>query len=82
MVEYVRGYGLAPGGCFGQRVGLLILGAVHVLQGEAFELSLEAVDSCEVLHKCGVLRCVIFLNLADNYLGVCSDYAGSNAKCP
>jgi hypothetical protein len=82
MVEYVGGHGLASGCCLGQCVGLLILGSVHVLQGEAFELSLETTDSREILHKCGVLCCVIFLNLVGNYFGVCSDYAGSDAKCP
>jgi hypothetical protein len=82
MVEYVGGQGLASGGCLGQCVGLLVLGSVHVLQGKAFELSLETADSREVLHKCGVLCCVIFPDLADNYFGVCSDYAGSDTKCP
>jgi hypothetical protein len=55
---------------------------VHVLQGEPFELSLETMDSREILHKCGVLRCVIFLDLAGDYLGVCSDDTGSDTKCP
>jgi hypothetical protein len=82
MVEHVRGQGLASGGCLGQCVGLLILGSVHVLQGKALELSLEAADSREILHKCGVLCCVIFLNLVGNHFGVCSDYAGGDTKCP
>jgi hypothetical protein len=82
MVEYVGGQGLASGGCLGQCVGLLILGSVHVLQGEAFKLPLETADSREILHKCGVLRCVIFLDLAGDYLGVCFDDAGSDTKCP
>jgi hypothetical protein len=82
MVEYVGGQGLASGGCLGQCVDLLILGSVHMLQGETFELPLETADSREVLHKCGVLQCVVFLNLADDYLGVCSDDAGSDTKCP
>jgi hypothetical protein len=59
MVEYVGGKGFASGGCLGQCVGLLVLGSVHVLQGEAFELSLETTDSREVLRKCGVLCYVI-----------------------
>jgi hypothetical protein len=74
MVEYV--------GCLGQCVGLLIPGAVHMLQGKTFELSFETADSREVLHKCGVLRYVVFLDLADDYLGVCSDDAGGDTKCP
>jgi hypothetical protein len=41
MVEYVGGQGLASGGFLGQSVGILILGSVHVLQGETFELPLE-----------------------------------------
>jgi hypothetical protein len=82
MVEYVGGQGLASSGCLGQSTSLLILGSVHVLQGETFELPLETVDSCEVLHKCGVLCCVVFLDLAGDYLGVCSDDAGSDTECP
>jgi hypothetical protein len=82
MVEYVGGQGLASGGCLGQCVGLLILGTVHMLQGETFELPLETTDSCEVLHKCGVLRCVVFLYLAGDYLGVCSDDAGGDVEGP
>jgi hypothetical protein len=82
MVEYVEGQGLASGGCLGQCIGLLILGSVHMLQGETFELPLETTDSREVLPKCGVLRCVVFLDLAGDYLGVCSDDAGGDAKCP
>jgi hypothetical protein len=81
MVEYVKGQGLTSGRCLGQCVDLLILGSVHVLQGEAFELSFETPDSREVLCKCGVLRCVILLDLAVNYFGVCSDYAGRDTKC-
>jgi hypothetical protein len=82
MVEHVGGQGLASGGSLGQCIGLLILGPVHMLQGETFELSLETTDSREVLHKCGVLRCVVFLDLAGDYLGVCSDNAGSDTKGP
>jgi hypothetical protein len=82
MVEYVGGQGLASSGCLGQCVGFLILGSVHMLQGETFELPLETSDSREVLHKCGVLRCVVFLDLAGDYLGVCSDDASSDTKCP
>jgi hypothetical protein len=82
MVEYVGGQGLTSGGCLGQCVGLLILGSVHVLQGKALELSLETADSREILHKCGVLCCVIFLDLADDHFGVCFDYAGGDTKCP
>jgi hypothetical protein len=53
-----------------------------MLQGKTFELSFETTDSREVLHKCGVLRCVVFLDLAGDYLGVCSDDAGGDTKCP
>jgi hypothetical protein len=45
-------------------------------------LSLEAADSCEVLHKCGVLCCVVFLDLAGDYLEVRSDDAGGDTKGP
>jgi hypothetical protein len=69
MVEYVGGQGLASGDCLGQCIGLLILGSVHMLQGKTFELSFETADSCEVLHKCGVLCYVVFLDLAGEYLG-------------
>jgi hypothetical protein len=82
MVEYVGGQGLASSGCLGQCVDLLVLGSVHMLQGKTFELSFETADSHEVLHKCGVLRCVVFLDLAGDYLGVCSDDAGGDTKCP
>jgi hypothetical protein len=51
MVEYVGGQGLASGSCLGQCIDLLVLGSVHVLQGEAFELSLEIADSREVLER-------------------------------
>jgi hypothetical protein len=34
------------------------------------------------LHKCGVLCCIVFLDLAGNYLGVCSDDAGGDPKGP
>jgi hypothetical protein len=81
MVEYVREQGLASGSCLGRCVGLLILGSVHVLQGEAFELPLEIADSHEILHKCGVLCCVIFLDLAGDHFGVCFDEEGGNTKC-
>jgi hypothetical protein len=81
MVEYVRGQGLASGGCLGQRIGLLVLGSVHMLQGKALELSLKTVDGREILHKCGVFCCVIFLDLAGDHFGVCFDYAGSDTKC-
>jgi hypothetical protein len=82
MVEHVGGQGLASGGCLGQCVGLLILGSVHVLQGKALELPLEIADGREILHKCRVLCCVIFLDMAGNHFGVCSDYAGGDTKCP
>jgi hypothetical protein len=64
----------------GQCVGLLILGPVHMLQGETLELSFETTDGREVLHKCGVLCCVVFLDLADDHLGVCSDNAGGDTE--
>jgi hypothetical protein len=82
MVEYVGGQGLARGGCLGQCIGLLILGSVHMLQRKTFELSFEAADGREVLHECGVLRCIVFLDLAGDYLGVCSDDAGGDTECP
>jgi hypothetical protein len=82
MVEYVGGEGLASGGCLGQCVGLFVLGTVHMLQGKTFELSFKGADSREVLHERGVLRCVVFLDLAGDYLGVCSDDAGGDTKCP
>jgi hypothetical protein len=53
MVEHVGGQGLASGDCLGQCVGLLILGSVHVLQGKALELSLEAADSREISISAG-----------------------------
>jgi hypothetical protein len=52
-----------------------------MLQGKTFELPLETADSREVLHKCGVLCYVVFLDLADDYLEVCSDDAGGDTKC-
>jgi hypothetical protein len=82
MVEHVGGQGLASGDCLGQCIGLLILGSVHVLQGKALELSLETADSREIRHKCGVLCCIIFLDLDGNHFGVCSDYACGDTKCP
>ena len=82
VVEHVGGQGLASSGSLGQCVGLFILVLVHMLQSESLELSLETSDGCEVLHECGVLRCIVFLDLASNYLGVCSDDAGGNTKCP
>jgi hypothetical protein len=42
VVEHIRGQGLALGRCLGQRVGLFVLGAIDMLQGETLELSLEA----------------------------------------
>jgi hypothetical protein len=51
VVEHVGGQGLALGRCFGQRVGLFVLGAVDMLQGETLELSLEVADGCEILHE-------------------------------
>jgi hypothetical protein len=80
MVEHVGGQGLASGGSLGQCVGLLILDPVHMLQGETLELSLETTDGREVLHKCGVFCCVAFLDLAGDYLGVCSDNAGGDTE--
>jgi hypothetical protein len=82
MVEHVGGQGLASSGSLGQCVGLLILGPVHMLQGETLELSLETTDSREVLHKCDVLCCIVFLDLVGDYLGVCSDNAGGDTKGP
>jgi hypothetical protein len=82
MVEHVRGQDLASGGCFGQCVGLFVLGSVHVLQGKTLKLSLKTVDSREILHECGVFCCIVFFDLADNHFGVCFDYAGSDTKCP
>jgi hypothetical protein len=81
MVEHVGGQDLAPGGCFGQGVGLLVLGSVHVLQGKALQLSLKNANSREILHECGVFCCIIFFDLASNHFGVCFDYAGSDTKC-
>jgi hypothetical protein len=51
VVEHVRGQGLALGRCLGQRIGLFVLVAVDMLQGEALELSLEVADSGEKLHE-------------------------------
>ena len=53
-----------------------------MLQGESLELSLETSDGSEVLHQCGVLCCIVLLDLAGNYLGVCSDDAGGDPKGP
>ena len=53
-----------------------------MLQGESLELSLETSDSREVLHERGVFCCIVFLDLADNYLGVCSDNADGDTKGP
>jgi hypothetical protein len=74
--------GLASGGSLGQCVGLFILGPVHMLQGESLELSLETSDGCVLLHECRVLCCIVFLDLAGNYLGVCFDDAGGDPKGP
>jgi hypothetical protein len=82
VVEHVGGQGLASGGGLGQCVGLFILGPVHMLQSESLELSLETSDGHEVLRECGVLCCIVFLDLASNYLGVCSDDAGGDPKGP
>jgi hypothetical protein len=82
MVEHVGGQGLASGYCFGQCVGLLVLGSVHVLQGKALKLSLKTSDSREILHECGVFCYVIFFDLAGNHFGVYFDYACSDTKCP
>ena len=49
--EHVGGQGLASGGSLGQCVGLLVLGPIHMLQGETLELFLEATDSGEILHE-------------------------------
>jgi hypothetical protein len=51
VVEHVKGQGLALGRCFSQRVGLFVLVAVDMLQGETLELFLEATDSGEILHE-------------------------------
>jgi hypothetical protein len=53
-----------------------------MLQGEALKLSLKTANSREILHECGVLCCIIFLDLAGNYFGVCFDYACSDTKRP
>jgi hypothetical protein len=82
MVKYIGGRGLAPGGCLGQCISFLILGSVHVLQCKTFELSFETAYGREVLHECGVLRCVVFLDLTGDYLGICSDDAGGDTECP
>jgi hypothetical protein len=82
MVEYVGGQGLAPSSCLGQCIGLLVPGSVHMLQRKTFELSSEATDGREVLHECGVLCCIVFFDLAGDYLGVCSDDAGGDTECP
>jgi hypothetical protein len=82
MVEHVGGQGLASGYYFGQRISLLVLGTVYMLQGEALKLSLKTADSHEILHECGVLCCIIFLDLAGNYFGVYFDYACSDTKRP
>jgi hypothetical protein len=79
MVEHVGGQGLSSGGSLGQCVGFLILGPVHMLQGESLELPLETSDG-DYLGP--VLCCVVFLDLAGDYLGVCSDNAGGDTKSP
>jgi hypothetical protein len=81
VVEHVRGQGLPLGRCFGQHVDLFVLVVVDVLQGETLELSLEAAYSCEILHERGVFCGVVLLNLADDYFGVCPDYACGDTKC-
>jgi hypothetical protein len=82
VLKHVGGQRLASGGSLSQCVGLFIVGAVHMLQGEPLELFLETSDGREVLHECGVLCCIVFLDLAGNYLGVCSDDAGGDPKGP
>ena len=54
MVKHVGGQGLTLGRCFGQRVGLFVLVAIDMLQGETLELSLEVVDNYEILHEHGL----------------------------
>jgi hypothetical protein len=54
MVEHVGGQGFASGRCLSQHVALFISGAVHMLQGEALELSLKTANSREIVHECGV----------------------------
>jgi hypothetical protein len=51
MVEHVRGQGLALSCCLGQRIGLFVLVALDMLQGETLELFFEAADGGEVLHQ-------------------------------
>jgi hypothetical protein len=51
VVEHVRGQGLALGCCLGQRIGLFVLVALDMLQGETLELFFEAAADCEVLHQ-------------------------------
>jgi hypothetical protein len=80
MVEHVGGQGLASSGSLGQCVDLLIFGPVHMLQGETLELSFETTDGRGVLHKCEVLCCVVFLDLAGDYLGVRSYNAGGDTE--
>jgi hypothetical protein len=81
VVEHIGGQGFALGHCLGQRVGLFVLGAVDMLQGETLELSLKAMDSCEILHERRVLCRVFLLNLAGDHFGVCPDYACGDTEC-
>jgi hypothetical protein len=75
VVKDVEGQGLALGRCFAQRVGLFVLVAVDMLQGETLELFLEAADGGEILHEHRLLCGVFLFDLAGDNLGVCPDYA-------
>jgi hypothetical protein len=75
MVKHVGGQGLALGRCFGQPVGLFVLVAVDMLQGETLELFLKAADGGEILHEHRLLCGIFLFDLAGDDLGVCPDYA-------
>jgi hypothetical protein len=51
VVEHVRVQGLTLGCCLGQCIGLFILVALDMLQGETLELFFEVADGGEVLHE-------------------------------
>jgi hypothetical protein len=53
-----------------------------MLQGESLELSLETSDGREVLHERGVFCCIVLLDLAGNYLGVCFDDTCGDSEGP
>jgi hypothetical protein len=64
----------------GQGVGLFVLVAIDMLQGETLELFLETVDYGEILHEHRILCGVFLFDLADDDLGVCPDYACGDTK--